>query len=171
MLAPPQRQLTEASSHNGRAVPALAENGSTTRRQQSNQGLRNKLQAKSPDKTCAKTATEQQSCLWCNSPRQICTLNLFFRRTPIVKNAKAPTSRELHAQKVPKSRQHKIPQATTFGVKLTADQKVLNAMNVSRMQHRHAAVVQDLGCTTDVELPFSTEYLCRINSGKKTVAA
>ena len=44
----------------------------------------------------------------------------------------------------PESREDRKPQATTFGDTITADQKVLNDENESRLNRRYAVVVQDL---------------------------
>ena len=44
----------------------------------------------------------------------------------------------------PESREHSIPQATTFGDTLEADHKVLDEESESRLHHRYAVVVQDL---------------------------
>ena len=64
--------------------------------------------------------------------------SIIFRRTPIQIFAKRTKITRNPCRRNPESREDRKPQATHFGATSTADHKVLNAENESRVHHRYA---------------------------------
>ena len=78
--------------------------------------------------------------------------SVIFRRTPILIHAKRTKITRDPCRRNPESREDRIPQATKFGATRTADHKVLNAENESRVHHRYAVVVEDGASPMDTKL-------------------
>ena len=88
---------------------------------------------------------------------------VIFRRTRIVIFANAQNITRAPRRRNPESRESKIPQAATFGDTITADHKVLNEENESRLHHRYA------GCCTGFGYSKDTEPPCRNKTAQGTM--
>ena len=83
--------------------------------------------------------------------------NLFihFQTDPSCEKCKRTRITRVPCRRSPAHREDRIPRATNFGDVVTADHKVLNEENESRLHHRCAAVVQDLATRTRHDEKFA----------------